>query len=205
MPVRALWADVPSLFYRPDGICVGTPGPWRMPELERETTTHTEVFGRPSLENSVPEAVEFAARAVDILGLSKYQLARRMFGSRSTPVDGTAKTRTTRYVQAGRTRLAVLGVLPWAAFPGAPPPSSWWTDPRFAQAIDEWRRQAAAAPIARPDYPPTGAALAAHKRQWLALGTYRLDPSAQWPRPPRSDSDRALAAIASDPWRFSGV
>jgi hypothetical protein len=204
MPVRALWAELPSLFNRPDRICVAEPGLWRMPELESETINHAEVFGRPSLGNSDPEAVEFAARAVDILGLSKYQLARRMFGSGSTPVDGTAKARTTRYVRAGRIRLAVLGVLPWAAFPDAPPPS-WWTDPRFAQAIDEWRRQAATAPIARPDYPPTGAEIAAHKRQWLATGGYRLDRSAHWPRPPKSDSDTTLAAVASDPWCFSGV
>jgi hypothetical protein len=124
-PRFALWYELPRLV---------VDGPDRMPQLDVTPRDSAASHGRPKIEDREPERVETAAMLRDLHGWSLHQITAAMH-SREGPKYGG------RDVKRGRDRLRRLGVLPWAAFPGAPT-ADWLRSEEFAAAVDQWRCEA---------------------------------------------------------------
>jgi hypothetical protein len=168
------------------------PGPTFLPELTAPAPP-APGYGRLRLEESDPTRVEFVARAIDFLRLSRYEVARRVNAHSEGRPERSATEQTKRDHLAGQRRLRERGVLPWAAFEG-PVPAGWWRDERFIAAIELWRREAVTSGSPRP---PTLLQRVAADLQAAAGDHMRK----LVPMPPAAIRQARLAEIESNPWR----
>jgi len=76
-------------------------------------------------------------------------IARRLNPNAPDRAAEAARAQVRRDVPAGRSRLAVDGVLPWAAYDDGELPAAWWRDRAFELAVDVWLHAANTDP-ARP-------------------------------------------------------
>lgn len=128
-------------------------------------------------------------------------------------VNPTELRRVSRAAQDGRKLYRARGVLPWAAYNG-PPPSQWWSDPVFADAIREWQLDALVKPSDEPQPDPER-----ERKEMMAraLGMDRIFArlrEAIWKQKPnqrtldamaslrRSLRDRQLGEAGIEPWSF---
>ena len=86
--------------------------------------------------------------ADDVFGLAIRKIARLM-NPAMTLIDGAVK-QAKRDIPAGRVRLHHDGVLPWAAFASGDVEPEWWVSGQLADAIQQWRAEAATKPSPLP-------------------------------------------------------
>jgi hypothetical protein len=145
----ARWTEISAFYERDDGVGMLEPGPTLFPQLPVAAVLPYGA-GRPRNLDVAPERIEFVARAVDVVGLSAYAVARRMYSDETIPQDDGSelivgsplpaeKQRTYRDLRDGRERLHERGVLPWAVFDAGKLLPAWWNDKRFIAAIEAWR------------------------------------------------------------------
>lgn len=95
--------------------------------------------------------IEYTTHAHDICGMP----IRALGGVLNRIVSSdAARAQTRRDLGAGRLRLHRDGVLPWALYAKGTVEPGWLLSPRFAAAIDSWRRQAVRDPVPLPDIKP---------------------------------------------------
>jgi len=181
-----------------DGLTFGRPGPTLLPQLQVETRSPL-LYGRPSLVATVPERVEFAAWARDVSGLSPTELGRLMSPAPEPwrverAAAEAARKQADRDTKAGRARLHDDGVLPWAAFDEGIVEDEWWTSEQFADAIQQWRREA----VTDPSPPPPSIA------DLIARSIVSPEQMRRIAQTAALDLDRPaqLREIERNPWRW---
>jgi hypothetical protein len=131
----------------PFGIISVSGAPTRVPQLQCVTPV-PDRYGRPPLVECAPERVEFAARASDLCNMPDRKIGQLMHRVGSPEA---ARAQARRDIPSGRARLHDDGVLPWAVYEAGCVEPEWWASGQFADAIQQWRREAVIAPSQLPE------------------------------------------------------
>jgi hypothetical protein len=180
----------------PFGIISVSGAPTRLPQLQSAIPA-PERYGRPPLVEREPERVEFAARGRDLCNLSDRKIGQ-LVDRIGSPEAARAQAR--RDIRAGRARLHDDGVLPWAVYKAGCVQPEWWASEQFADAIQQWRREAAIVPSQLPEAPSINVADVA-ERMMVPEGF--AEALARRVRLPYYA--KQLREIERNPWRFSSL
>jgi hypothetical protein len=142
----ARWQKCQTSVHLEDRIVVGADrsAPFLFPELAPQPSTPHHGYGRPRRIDTNSELVLFVAWARDVAGMSEPKICALLYAedAETHHVDEKERKRVERATRDGRRLYHERGVLPWAAYPDGRPPSQWWEDHRFHDAIRDWQFEA---------------------------------------------------------------